>query len=517
MNLLTLIKKHSLTVPAVIVILLITCNTAIIYYNQYILKKTNAEKVRTERVMFLLGKVWDDVVRNVDIAVRGYALGRTEALLSPRTDAIKKAPVFLQELREITASQGMLDDQPIDSISIGVDNFVAVTELMIQAIDADQMAEFKRLMDLDPGKDTWFIYDRNSKIITDFENQLQQQAVTSYENANFRTAVFQTILFFLALPTLIFLIVKIRQDARSRADLFKKLDKNNRDFLFNPGEQKDSFEESEVIENSIRNLKKATNFIGQVAGGNFAAEWDNQNTFDAELNKENLAGELVRMRDRMLAIKQQDDMRNWTAEGIAQISEIIRNRQEDVSTLCYHTLVFITKYMKAQQGAVFVLKEEGDDQYLEMVACYAFDRRKHVQKRLEIGQGLIGQTYLEGSSVMLTDVPNGYTSITSGLGESTPGCVLIVPFKSNEVIEAVVEIAAYRTYQKYEIEFLEKVGEVLSSALSNVRNTEKMKTLLEQFKVQTEQLKSQEEELRQNMEEMEATQESVRRNANGLG
>jgi transcriptional regulator with GAF, ATPase, and Fis domain len=166
---------------------------------------------------------------------------------------------------------------------------------------------------------------------------------------------------------------------------------------------------------------------------------------------------------------------------------------------------------------VFVLKEEGDDQYLEMVACYAFDRRKHVQKRLEIGQGLIGQTYLEGSSVMLTDVPNGYTSITSGLGESTPGCVLIVPFKSNEVIEAVVEIAAYRTYQKYEIEFLEKVGEVLSSALSNVRNTEKMKTLLEQFKVQTEQLKSQEEELRQNMEEMEATQEAVRRNANGLG
>lgn len=516
MDFLTLIKKNYLTIPSVVVILLITCNTAIIYYNQYVLKATNAEKVRSERAVFVVSKIWDDVIRNVDVGMRGYALGKTQSLLGPRTDAIKKAPGLFNELRAITAAQGMQNALPIDSIAIAVNNFVAATDLMIQAVDADQMVEFKRLMDSDPGKETWFIYDRNSKKIFDFQNQIQQQAVTSYENANFRTVVFQTILFVLALPTLIFLIIKIRQDAKSRMDLFKKLDKNNRDFLFNPGQQQESFEENKVIENSILNLKKATSFIGQVAAGNFTAEWDNQKSFDAELNKENLAGELVRMRDRMAEIKQQDDRRNWTAEGIAQISEIIRNRQEDIATLCYHALVFITKYMKAQQGAMFVLKDDEESKYLEMVACYAFDRRKHFEKKVAIGQGLVGEAFLEGAPVMLTDVPNGYTMITSGLGESTPGCVLIVPFKSNEVTEAVVEIASYHAYQQYEIEFLEKVGEVLSSALSNVRNTEKMHTLLEQFKAQTEQLKSQEEELRQNMEEMEATQEAIRRNQNGV-
>ena len=309
------------------------------------------------------------------------------------------------------------------------------------------------------------------------------------------------------------MIVKIKKDAKSRASLFSKLDRNNRTYLFNPGtEAEEVIHENQVIENSIKNFKSATVFIREVSGGNFSVKWEGITEQNESLNRENLAGELVRMRDQMKAIKKQDDTRNWVSEGLAKFSEILRKDQEDIQSLSYNSLVFITKYMKAQQGALFVLRDDHDgSQYLDMAACYAFNRKKHVAKRVEIGQGLIGQTYLEGRTVVMTEIPNGYTHITSGLGDSTPNCILIVPFKSNDKIEAVIELAGFKKFETYEIEFMEKIGEIVAATLGSVRNTDTMKTLLNQFKSQTEQLRAQEEELRQNMEEMEATQEAFRR------
>ena len=76
--------------------------------------------------------------------------------------------------------------------------------------------------------------------------------------------------------------------------------------------------------------------------------------------------------------------------------------------------------MEAQQGGVFLLQEEEDDQYLELVACYAFDKKKFVEKRIDIGEGMIGQAFMERNTVVLKEVPKGYTHITSGLGEATP-------------------------------------------------------------------------------------------------
>jgi CHASE3 domain sensor protein len=462
--------------------------------------------------LLLVTQIWDEVVRNVDIANRGYALGKTEQLLQPMNDALAKKPVFIAELKRITTKQGFSQPVAIDSIDAAVENFIIATKKMITLVRNDDMAGFMRDLNADPGRDAWFIFARNSAIINTFEQALHKEAIASYENANFRTVIFQSILWIFALPTLVFMVFKIIKDAKSRNSLFQKLDKNNRTFIFDPGGSAEVIHEDQVIENSIRNFKTATTFIREVSSGNFTVQWEGMTVQNEALNKENLAGELHGMRDRMKKIKQQDDIRNWVSEGLAKFSEILRKDQENVESLSYNSLVFITKYMKAQQGALFVLRADHDgSEYLDMSACYAFNRKKHISKKIEIGQGLIGQTYMEGKAVMMTEIPNGYTLITSGLGESTPNCILIVPFKSNDKIEAVIELAGFKQFEPYEIDFMEKIGEIVSATLGSVRNTETMKSLLQQFKTQTEQLKAQEEELRQNMEEMEATQEALRR------
>ncbi len=130
---------------------------------------------------------------------------------------------------------------------------------------------------------------------------------------------------------------------------------------------------------------------------------------------------------------------------------------------------------------------------------------------MEIGQGLLGQCVLEEATIHLREIPQGYIDITSGLGESTPTSLLIVPLKVNENVYGVLEIASFNKFKPNEIEFVERLSETVASTLANVQSTQTTKSLLEESQLYAEQLSAQEEEMRQNMEELAATQEEMGR------
>lgn len=214
---------------------------------------------------------------------------------------------------------------------------------------------------------------------------------------------------------------------------------------------------------------------------------------------------------RKLEVSQQEEQqRNWASQGFTQFASILR-RNEDLKQLSDELLKELTKYLSANQGALYVVEGEKEELRLELKACYAYSRKKYIEKSILPGEGLVGQSYLEQDTIYISDVPKGYTHITSGLGDATPANILIVPLIANDKVEGVLEFASFATFPAHVTAFVEKLGIDIAATLSISRINSLTRRLLEESREQTEQMRSQEEEMRQNMEELAATQEEMQR------
>ena len=225
-----------------------------------------------------------------------------------------------------------------------------------------------------------------------------------------------------------------------------------------------------------------------------------------------LVESLIKMHHKMMETGEAEKQRNWTSDGLAKFADILRDNYESLEDFSTEIIRSLVKYVKANQGSVFILnEEEPENPFLELKGCYAYDRKKYIGKKIAIGQGLAGQAFLENEYLYLKEIPDEYVNITSGLGEAKPDTLLVSPLTVNDKSYGVVELATFEGFEQHEIDFVRKVGENIAATISNIKTNARTKHLLEESQQMSEELMAQEEEMRQNMEELQATQEAMTR------
>lgn len=225
-----------------------------------------------------------------------------------------------------------------------------------------------------------------------------------------------------------------------------------------------------------------------------------------------LGNALINMRDNLAKMTTLETRQNWANRGLAEFSRILRESSDDVEHMADVVISELVTYLKANQGGFFIVREdeEGEEEpYLELVACYAWDKKRFLEKKIYKGEGLTGQVWQEGEMLYLEDVPDDYVMITSGLGKANPNSILIVPLKAADVVYGVIELASFDKFEDYQREFVEKVAESIAATLAMLKNTEQTQRLLEESKMLAERMAAQEEQTRQYIEEMQATQEEL--------
>ena len=259
----------------------------------------------------------------------------------------------------------------------------------------------------------------------------------------------------------------------------------------------------------IDQLNNASSFVKNIEEGNLQADYKG---VDHQTNDDQLASALLAMRTKLQAMGEEEQRRKWANEGLSRFVDILRSSDDNLHALGDKIISTLVQYTGSNQGGLYVLNDDDNqNRFLELISLFAFNTKKFEQQKLKPGEGMVGQTYLEKETIYLTEIPEDYIRITSGLGETNPKAILIVPLKVDKEVYGIVELASFREYQPHEITFVEKLGETIASTLASVKSNQSNRKLLEESKMAAESLRSQEEEMRQNMEELTATQEEMSR------
>ncbi|MFN0047738.1 MAG: GAF domain-containing protein [Cytophagales bacterium] len=514
-QLIVLLQKYIINILLSVVVFLMLLSCFLVFYNKKIVDDSTQTQKLASSVAFEVSSNHANVIRYADVSIRGFAILREERMLFIKPDDLKKMmETTFYRLDSILQKQGYNDPEgikPVREYQEYIRMLVADHAIMAEYLKAGQDSLFMNLFRQDKSQGIVPLVEAVEKSIVSYENQLRKDAELRTVAAMKSNIYIQLFMVLLGVPAMVVLFIKLNGDESTRKKILAELEENNRKFLFNPGSDFQSDNASAIIQNSIDNFEQAALFVTKISKGDFNVDWEGVNDSNRSKNVDNLAGKLIKLREDLKSIKIEDEKRFWLNEGLTKFSILVRNNQDSLENLSLEVVKFLTKYLSAQQGSLFITKEESKETYLELTACYALDRKKFVEKKIEMGEGLVGQTYLEKQTIVLTDVPQGYVHITSGLGGATPNCIVVIPFKYNDKVEAVFEIAGFWVLETYKIEFLEKAGEFVASALTSVKTSEKMKVLLEETKKQSEEMRATEEELRQNMEEMQSTQEEMQR------
>jgi CheY-like chemotaxis protein/HAMP domain-containing protein len=201
---------------------------------------------------------------------------------------------------------------------------------------------------------------------------------------------------------------------------------------------------------------------------------------------------------------------DWLKTNLARFAGILQG-QRDLLTVGNRILSELASLVDAQHGAFYLVERgaeteeelERDDIVLKMLSSYAYKQRKHLSNIFRPGEGLVGQCALEKQRILLTEVPDDYVKISSGLGEGTPKNIVVLPVLFEGELQAVIELASFNRFSDIAITFLDQLTENIGIVLNTIAATMRTESLLKESQTMAEELQNQQEELRQTNEELE--------------
>jgi tubulin-specific chaperone A len=246
----------------------------------------------------------------------------------------------------------------------------------------------------------------------------------------------------------------------------------------------------------VQPLQILSSSAKRVAGG--------QLDYKIEISTGNEIGELADSFNHMILNLRHSKEFNETQDrlkvGHAELNEKMRG-ELDIGTLGGALISHLAEFLNVQIGAIYLADDDGR---LRLIGSYAYTLRKNLANEFVLGEGLVGQAALEKKHILITNCPDDYININSGLGEAAPNNILVFPLLLNNTVKGIIELGAFKEFSDFEFTFLRQVSESIAIVLNSALSRKQTVDLLEQTQEQARELQAREEELRHANEELEA-------------
>jgi HAMP domain-containing protein/CheY-like chemotaxis protein/GAF domain-containing protein len=190
---------------------------------------------------------------------------------------------------------------------------------------------------------------------------------------------------------------------------------------------------------------------------------------------------------------------DWLKTNLARFTNMLQG-QRDLATVGRMLLSELAPLVNAQNGVIYVVDPDGD---LRQLSAYADSQVNGHPTRLRPGQGLVGQCALDARRLLLTQLPENVVPITSGLFQTPPNNLIVLPVLFEGQVKAVIELASVGSFTDLQISFLEQLTASIGIVLNSIEATMQTEGLLTQSQQLAAELQTQQRELQQTNEQLE--------------
>ncbi|MCU1267870.1 MAG: sensor hybrid histidine kinase [Acidobacteria bacterium] len=221
--------------------------------------------------------------------------------------------------------------------------------------------------------------------------------------------------------------------------------------------------------------------------------------------KDNINEMILNLKDTTQKNMEQD----WLKTNLARFTRMLQG-QRDMTTVAQMVLSELAPLVDAQQGVFYVNSSADAQPLMKLLGGYAYKKRKNLANEFHAGEGLVGQCTVERERILVTNVPNNYVYVSSGLGEAPPNNIVVLPVLFEGDVKAVIELSTFQTFSDTHLTFLDQLTESIGIVLNTIAANTRTEDLLQQSQSLAAELQSQQDELKKTNEQLEQQAESLR-------
>jgi len=199
---------------------------------------------------------------------------------------------------------------------------------------------------------------------------------------------------------------------------------------------------------------------------------------------------------------QKNTEQDWLKTNLAKFSRMLQG-QKDLNTVGRLILSELAPVVSAQHAEFHVLSGGDEFPHLTLLASYASEGETAHGRRIGLGEGLVGQCALEKRKILLTNPPQDYLRISSGLGAAAPRNILVLPVVFESQVKGVLELASFDGFSEIHQAFLDQLTESIGIVINTIEANTRTEDLLTQSQTLAQELQSRQEELQTTNQELQ--------------
>jgi HAMP domain-containing protein/CheY-like chemotaxis protein/signal transduction histidine kinase len=206
------------------------------------------------------------------------------------------------------------------------------------------------------------------------------------------------------------------------------------------------------------------------------------------------------MIDNLRLTTDRNNEQDWLKTNLARFTGMLQG-QRDLGTVGRLLLSELAPLVNAQQGVIYQMETEEAPE-LVLLSAFADNTEDGHRRRLQIGEGLVGQCAAEKRRMLIAGLPEHTVPIRSGLFMSVPQNVIVLPVLFEDRVKAVIELASLSTFTTSHLSFLEQLTASIGIVLNSIEATMQTEGLLKQSQQLAGELTTQQKELQQKNEQL---------------